>query len=146
MANNYTTILSDKNYKPDWSVNDESNPAFIKNKPLSAAKIQTGSYTGTGKSGSSNQNSLTFNFTPKIVIIMGTGGQYPASYGAYGLFMHQHPTYRGHRGSGTPFYGLVTWSGNTMSWYCDYDGSGNSDKIAGQLNTTGYTYEWVAIG
>lgn len=34
MANNYTTVLSDKNYRPDWSINDESNPAFIKDRPF----------------------------------------------------------------------------------------------------------------
>lgn len=34
MLNNYTTVLSNKNYRPDWSVNDESNPAFVKNRPF----------------------------------------------------------------------------------------------------------------
>lgn len=35
------------------------------------AKIQTGSYTGTGTYGSSNPNSLTFNFSPNMLIIFG---------------------------------------------------------------------------
>ncbi|WP_298020986.1 hypothetical protein, partial [uncultured Dysosmobacter sp.] len=34
-----------------------------------AAKIQTGSYVGTGTYGESNPCSLTFDFSPKLVII-----------------------------------------------------------------------------
>lgn len=34
-------------------------------------KVQTGSYTGTGASGSSRKNSITFNFTPKFVLFFG---------------------------------------------------------------------------
>ena len=37
------------------------------------AKIATGSYTGTGTSGSSNKNSLTFEFEPKFIVAF-TGG------------------------------------------------------------------------
>ena len=36
---------------------------------MGAAKIQTGSYVGTGTYGASNPNSLTFNFMPKLFII-----------------------------------------------------------------------------
>lgn len=35
----------------------------------SSVKIETGSYVGTGTYGSSNPNSLTFGFQPKIIII-----------------------------------------------------------------------------
>ena len=36
---------------------------------VTAPKIATGSYTGTGTYGSSNPNSLTFEFDPKIVFV-----------------------------------------------------------------------------
>ena len=35
------------------------------------AKIQTGSYIGTGTYGSNNPNTLTFDFEPKLLIVSG---------------------------------------------------------------------------
>ena len=37
------------------------------------AKIATGSYTGTGTYGSSNKNSLTFDFEPKLLVVLMSG-------------------------------------------------------------------------
>lgn len=42
------------------------------------ARIETGSYVGTGVSGSANPNSLTFGFEPKIVHVF-TNGYSPAT-------------------------------------------------------------------
>ena len=43
---------------------------------LGGAKIETGSYTGTGTYGNSNPNSLTFGFEPKIVFISESKPEY----------------------------------------------------------------------
>ena len=45
------------------------------------AKIQTGSYTGTGTYGSSNPNSLTFNFSVKLISLSQNQGISMASTG-----------------------------------------------------------------
>ena len=52
----------------------------------SALKIATGSYTGTNTYGSSNKNTLAFDFTPKLVFVVGDTYYSFFIYGAkYGL-------------------------------------------------------------
>jgi hypothetical protein len=58
---------------------------------LGAGQIQTGSYKGTGTYGSSNKKSLTFNFTPKLVII--TRGTRDAGGRAGALFWTYNSPY-----------------------------------------------------
>lgn len=116
-------------------------------------RIETGSYTGTGTYGSSNPNILTFDFEPKLLIVIGyfdDSGNYTAIssltnnaprnmissdilstayvYGA-GLGLYD---------SGVP-YGKKSSDGRTIYWY-----HGVSAK--GQLNISGYTYIHIAIG
>lgn len=92
------------------------------------AKIETGSYTGTGTYGSANPNSITFSITPKLVLIKGMltpsilGGSF------FTGTMQQN------------YSQVVSWSGNTMSWYS------NGGNAGYQLNTSGWSYEYCAIG
>lgn len=103
------------------------------------AKIETGSYTGTGTYGSSNPNSLTFSFIPKFVIVI---EDYTAS-GTYqltnGLFVNpgRSGVYQ-YTSTGAGAALRLTWSDATLSWY------GTSALI--QLNTNNRNYVYVAIG
>ena len=99
---------------------------------LSAAKIATGSYTGTGTYGSSNKNTLTFDFIPMILIITAnyTNNHYTNS-GYIVCSSGGHSSQNGNIESAV--------SGNTVSWY-----SGSSSQI--QLNSSGLVYNYVAIG
>ncbi|MPM70771.1 hypothetical protein SDC9_117731 [bioreactor metagenome] len=104
---------------------------------LGAAKIEAGVYTGTGVFGSASPNSLTFSFSPKLVVvriyslktsfkaIIGINGMTDA--GAWGA------------ANGQDYSVIFTWSGNTVAWY-----SGVS--IANQFNGSGVAYYYVAIG
>ena len=99
-------------------------------------KIKTGSYTGTNTYGSGNPCSLTFDFSPQLVII------------------HQNSLYSGHINYAfffkprTVVYcdnnyasntGInLTWGENSVSWY-------NASQAKFQLNAA-TTYSWVAIG
>ena len=99
--------------------------------PSVPGRYETGSYTGTGTSGTSNKNTLTFSFVPKLVMIRpGTGNQY---------FMN---AINGCSTAKTDYansvYASLTWSGTTLSWYYT--------AAAGQLNTNGTTYYYTAIG
>ena len=110
---------------------------------VNGAKIETGSYTGTGTYGYQNLNSLTFGFAPKLVII--TGG-----------------TYRGvavipYDGNSAPVHFTTsssTWriarSENTISWYDssnqNSNGSTGSSSADTQMNENGQTYYYIAIG
>ena len=104
---------------------------------VNAAQIEKGIYAGTGTYGSSNKNSLTFEFTPKIVLIQPNSKDY--SYQSPYIFgsSYMHVT----NGSSS-VSNNVSVSGKTMSWYCE----GNSDCNAKtQLNSAGVVYSYIAI-
>lgn len=112
---------------------------------LGSTKIETGSYTGTGTYGANNKNSITLsNITPKLVIFIGyvtnvnqTVDRHPTFY-PYGLdsftYAEDNLTYREN---------TVSISGKTISWYFR---STNSSGATYQLNESGKTYLWFAIG
>ena len=97
----------------------------------SRAKIDVGYYTGGGTFGESNPNSLTFDFTPKLVILA-IESSTNSTYFINGMSQ----AYAAPRSSATAIY--LTWSGNTVRWYA-------SDAIY-QYNNSSTTYLYVAIG
>lgn len=113
---------------------------------LGALRIQNGSYTGTGTSGESGKNTLTFDFQPKLVFITcgyGTNCNIqlnplifgsPKVYGDYQTGTYQQQM----------FDLNVEWGENSVSWY-----STETDSympVKKQHNETIATYYWVAIG
>ena len=109
---------------------------------VNTTKIATGTYTGTGTYGSSNPNSLTFDFGPKIVFF---GRVVPSSgYWGYGsaIMVKQEDG-----GSNYTFVGgtsstsrvMYVFNGKTIEWYS----SGDQDH---QLNAIGTTYSYLALG
>ena len=105
-------------------------------------KIATGSYAGTGKRGSSNPCKLSFPFVPKIVFITQKTG---SSNGNRATLIHgctaaQSTDYLA--------YGItsVTWNdtNKSVSWYST-DGN-ESQAISAQMNQSGTTYLYVALG
>ena len=109
----------------------------------SKCKIVSGSYTGTGTYGSDNKNSLTFDGTPKLLVVTAAVS---SSYG--GSKTHSQMIYvSGVRGSiaslitnGSDVFASVTASGSgkTVSWY-------SADGAAQQLNVSGTKYYYIAI-
>lgn len=96
--------------------------------------IETGSYTGTGKYGSSNPNSLTFGFEPKIVFVYATG------FAANCIMVNPvKSTPYSISASNSDHFIYMTWNGNTVRWY-------NETYSDRQLNATGITYYYLAIG
>lgn len=114
----------------------------------SASKIQTGSYTGTGTYGSSNPCKLTFDFVPTLILFTRT--YYASSYGWVNNSNTCAPldcqilttSYQNKAGP----YCLRSNSakkssdGKTIYWY-------TTDSDASyQINSSGYTYYWIAMG
>lgn len=96
------------------------------------AKIQTGSYVGTGTHGASNPCSLTFDFVPKFVFV--TRGLYS------GLFDNSNGVVL--KVGATALVGkslTISIDGFTIKWY-------NGESADYQLNRNGDTYSYVAIG
>ena len=97
-------------------------------------RIAWGSYTGNGKYGSSNPNTLNFDFKPMMVVIASD------SFGSIGSSRFIRPLTCGSDQSNN--VQKVTWGEKSFSWY--YPNSTNAHLW--QNNTQGYTYHYVAIG
>lgn len=111
--------------------------AKIANSTIDAAKLAfspamytVGSYRGDGESGWGEQNSLTFPFVPKMVLIV------DETYGAknYGSVCWMGQNF----GASQVQFSL---SNKTLSWYTSYD-----DSPEYQMNEFGDTYTYIAIG
>lgn len=98
-------------------------------------KIATGSYTGTGTYGASNPCSLTFNFSPKLVIV-------------------RHMVLM--RGAGNTFHSISSngssssnakntaiWTETGVEWYCSQS---YQPSASAQMNEEGAVYNYLAIG
>ena len=116
------------------------------------AKIQTGSYVGTGTYGADNPCSLTFDFEPKVIWC--SDRSYPAnvsltaqsqrelshnintwpttSTGNYGFGLHSI------HGS-DDLFGYISTDKKTCYWY-------SSNSASDQYNASSTTYYWTAIG
>lgn len=101
---------------------------------LGSIKVETGSYTGTNTYGSSNPNTLTFDFPVKVLIIRARTSN-AADYGATIISGGEIPI---ESFSTNTRYIIVTSFGTTVSWY--------SDSAYMQLNIDNYSYDYVAIG
>lgn len=107
------------------------------------ARIETGSYVGTGKYGESNPNTLTFGFIPKLVTISAGSG--------YGFAVIPWGGENGNAffvGYGTRL--KVAHNDDTISWYAregnNSNGSTHSPDAEAQMNSKNITYYYIAIG
>lgn len=126
---------------------------------LRVARISIGSYVGTGTYGANNPNSLTFDFVPKAVFMIGTKDSdgvhnaYMFGYDTGGNGLSQHTAmyydllttnYVENVGFGMPYggsnkqYGKRSDDGKTFSWYADYSSSY-------QFNNAGTTFYYMAL-
>ncbi len=106
------------------------------------ARVQVVSYVGTGTYGSSNPNSLTFDFVPKLLFVMMNAttktsvGAYPYANGWENMFIWAYGVSK----TTVSRYELsFEQNGKTISWY-----SYQSDDR--QCNWSGVKYTAVAIG
>lgn len=114
------------------------------------AKIQTGSYVGTGTYGADNPCSLTFDFEPKICVVYRYSGLQVGSGGSgWGipsfLWLSRQTSAKISEGSGTSASTLhLEQNGNTLSWYATAAAGGVTLQNT-QCNASGVTYYWLAI-
>lgn len=99
-------------------------------------KVATGSYVGTGTSGSGNPNSLQFEFTPKLVVISTTAG-YPARPGIGIIHVPDNNGFYSDN-KNMPSNMGVSFVGGCVTWY-------NSSALT-QMNESDMTYNYTAFG
>ena len=123
---------------------DPSDSTFtdISGGAIPMVSIETGSYKGTGTSGSSNPNTLTFEFEPKALFIQEENDNYQA------LMLPgktiSYPFYNNGEDIMFPSrsYNRVAFSGSSVSWYCD-----GADSLATvQLNRSNVNYYYLVLG
>ena len=125
-----------------------SNAVFnaLSNLPDSV-QIYTGAYFGKGTAGSSNKNSLIFTFDPKVVIIRKNDDGYASNGYASGAIFIQGQTKGLADNIEQPVSSTqvltIAWSTNKVTWHAS--GSASSNAI-NQLNQSGVTYRYIAIG
>ena len=103
------------------------------------AQLATGSYTGTGKFGSANPNTLTFPFEPKFVFVTHQSGEWyrqtlAGIRGMTGAYVYQSVLNSDYYNRAT-----LTWDGKKLKWY-------NSGSAYYQLNESNAKYFYIAIG
>lgn len=126
---------SDRNAYPDSGTSGGYEYEYLGipfDNAVTAPKIETGSYVGTGTYGSGNKNTLTFSIKPKVLFIAGDG------MGSLAVFVDKVTPAKTITGSDADNLG-VTWSDQTVSWW-------STDNATEQQNYSGTTYNYVAIG
>jgi len=115
-----------------------------------AAHVETASYAGTGVTGSGNPCSITFSFAPKMIYYVGAYSasaadeQQSAPHVYYCDLLTtswKQAKVQVFGSSYNTVYFKKSSDGKTISWYTSSDG-----KAYEQLNSTGYTYCFVAFG
>ena len=143
----YYLRSNDRNACPDSGIVGGIEYHFL-GKPfdnaIGAPRVAIGTYRGTGTTGSSNKNILTFDFVPKIVFIVAKTTSmfhgYDSRLQEWIMLvngMTQTFTKKTETNSGTGTM-TISWSNKTVSWYASWAG--------GQLNTSGVDYLYVAFG
>lgn len=97
-------------------------------------RLAVGSYIGTGGHGEENPTTLTFDFTPRLLLMLGNGwnGHFILTYSS--ITTYCHPT-AGTSSSEIEF----RWAENSVSWY-------HKSSAASQRNAEGREYTYLVIG
>lgn len=134
---------SNRNAYPDSGIQDGYEYEYLGvpfDNAVTAPKIATGSYIGTGTYGSSNPNSLTFDFEPKILFVLFND----ASGGMLGIKGAQYAMTHLALSEGK---NNITFNQKVVSWYY---GSGGSSATSPpqyiQMNQKNMNYYYLAIG
>ncbi len=156
MASNHTPTyglnqwsLEDSVIMEEFNTDNRNIEQALLNLQAAMPKIATGSYVGTGTGGAETPNTLTFDFSPKVIIITTEGlSASPSTSTSTPRFFVRPWKYANSYASGNTssntYYTYVTWLDKGVSWY-----SQNNDgdpRAGGQLNSEGVTYHYFAIG
>ena len=101
-----------------------------------SARVATGSYEGSGTCGSDGASTLSFPFTPRVLLVIGGDSGLYNEYQSSMLLIH--PMSTGVTGSQIEARVTVSWAEQAVSWY--------GITASYQMNSDGSTYYYFAIG
>ena len=102
-------------------------------------RIQTGSYVGTGTSGSENPTSVSTQLYPVMVAVAQVSGNPPSRPPM--MLMRPAPRSIWLASDNAARYVTVTWGENSVEWYVHY-----TYEAEYQANKQGETYHYVILG
>ena len=105
--------------------------------------IVSGSYIGTGTYGVDNPRTLTFTFTPVLVVITTSSTDGVISGSTFIVGQEKSDGIGNHN---NPSYGLelhLTWKSDRVTWYTSSLADNAAER---QLNKEGQIYRYFAIG
>lgn len=106
---------------------------------VTAPKIETGSYVGTGAYGANNPNTLTFGFKPKMVFMTDGRDNFDERYTMFFPWIESLKTINIFKVSQNDYQLNTTISGNTISWF-------TTSNASFQWNEANRKYCYLAIG
>ncbi len=116
-------------------------------------RFSSGSYVGDGTHGADNPCSVDVGFEPKLFFVFrddpGSENKYdffPTDFSGCGLWVGGRDALRGVGSSNSYLTRPGAVSGSTISWYVSYANAANYMLAGYQLNDSGTTYRWFALG
>lgn len=103
-------------------------------------RIKYGSYTGNGKSGKADPNTLSCDFYP-VLLIISTADQYSNITRAVAI--RGVSKFSGGAGNRQ---NINTWSERSVSWYSETETDTYYNAYDVQLNTSGIVYQYLILG
>lgn len=118
------------------------------------AKFACGSYVGTGTHGEDNKNTVNVGFAPKLFFVFrddpgsdGKGDFFVTDPAGCGLWVVGRDALLAISGnSNTRLTRPCNVSGTVVGWYLSYAGVADYMLAGYQLNDSGTTYRWFALG
>ena len=144
-GNDYVNI---ETLNENWIKIDEAIPNLLQ-LIEGRAQVVSGSYVGTGTYGEDTPNALEFDFVPRVVILISA-----ATDSSGPDYLSLRWLIQPLKGSSwkNPFNtftgGEVSWSddGKSVFWWVEPTASNASSGPSAQLNCSGVTYHYIAIG
>ena len=118
------------------------------------AKLASGSYVGTGTHGEDNKNTVNVGFAPKLFFVFrddpGSDGKcdfFVTEPEGCGLWVVGRDALLAISGnSNTRLTRPCNVSGTVVGWYLSYGNAADYMLAGYQLNDSGTTYRWFALG
>lgn len=103
-------------------------------------RIKYGSYTGNGKSGKANPNTLSCDFYPVLLIISRIDEYSNITRAVAIRGVSKFSSGAGNRQN------INTWSERSVSWYSETETDTYYNAYDVQLNTSGIVYQYLILG
>ena len=137
----YTPFTKDD--QPTMQAFNEAFEGAVQEALFRGVHLQTGTYTGKGVFGKDKPTTLTFSFTPRIVIVCDVTTN--SGNGKSILVLANPSQYYSVGGEDARDNIHITWTDKSVSWWIDNNGVSDIVNVAMQANSSGVTYNYLVF-